>query len=169
MTPVYEPVALQINKLRQKVEAGARYIQTQGIFDLDSLKRFLEAVDRADIHVPIMAGIIPLKSAGMARFMNENVPGIAVPQTMMDRLTEAAEEGKAKGVKGLPGKLGVDMAAELIFQIKEEHLCPGVHIMAIGAERNVPHHFGKSRNRSRNLIGTEKSEPVAKLICSPYP
>ena len=138
VTPVYEPVALQINKLRQKVEAGARYIQTQGIFDLDSLKRFLEAVDRAGIQVPIMAGIIPLKSAGMARFMNENVPGIAVPQTMMDRLTEAAEEGKAKGVKGLPGKLGVDMAAELISQIKEEHLCPGVHIMAIGAERNVP-------------------------------
>ena len=129
---------MQINKLRQKVEAGARYIQTQGIFDLDSLKRCLEAVDRAGIQVPIMAGIIPLKSAGMARFMNENVPGIAVPQTMMDRLTEAAEEGKAKGVKGLPGKLGVDMAAELISQIKEEHLCPGVHIMAIGAERNVP-------------------------------
>lgn len=98
VTPVYEPVALQINKLRQKVEAGARYIQTQGIFDLDSLKRFLEAVDRAGIQVPIMAGIIPLKSAGMARFMNENVPGIAVPQTMMDRLTEAAEGGQSQGM-----------------------------------------------------------------------
>lgn len=96
VTPVYEPVALQINKLRQKVEAGARYIQTQGIFDLDSLKRFLEAVDRAGIQVPIMAGIIPLKSAGMARFMNENVPGIAVPQTMMDRLTEAARRAKPR-------------------------------------------------------------------------
>ena len=55
VTPVYEPMALQINKLRQKVEAGAKYIQTQGVFDLDSLKRFLEAVDRAEIHVPIMA------------------------------------------------------------------------------------------------------------------
>ena len=138
VTPVYEPMALQINKLRQKVEAGAKYIQTQGVFDLDSLKRFLEAVDRAEIHVPIMAGIIPLKAAGMARFMNENVPGIAVPQTMIDRLAEAAEEGKAKGVKGLPGKLGIEMAADLIRQIKEEALCPGVHIMAVGAERNVP-------------------------------
>lgn len=138
VTPVYEPMALQINKLRQKVETGAKYIQTQGVFDLDSLKRFLEAVDRAEIHVPIMAGIIPLKAAGMARFMNENVPGIAVPQTMIDRLAEAAEEGKAKGVKGLPGKLGIEMAADLIHQIKEEALCPGVHIMAIGAERNVP-------------------------------
>ena len=138
VTPVYEPMVLQINKLRQKVEAGARYIQTQGIFDVDSLKRFLEAVDRANIQVPIMAGIIPLKTAGMAKFMNQNVPGIAVPQDQIDRLAAAAEEGKALGVKGLPGKLGVEMAAELIARIRDEDLCPGVHIMAIGAERNVP-------------------------------
>ena len=64
VTPVYEPLPLQINKLRQKEEAGAQYIQTQGIFDLESLQRFLEAVDQAGIRVPIMAGIIPLKSAG---------------------------------------------------------------------------------------------------------
>ena len=138
VTPVYEPQILQINKLRQKVEAGARYIQTQGIFDVESLKRFLDAVDKAQINVPIMAGIIPLKAAGMARFMNENVPGIAVPQDQIDRLAAAAEEGKAQGVKGLPAKLGIEMAAELIAQIKEENLCPGVHIMAIGAEKNVP-------------------------------
>lgn len=85
-----------------------------------------------------MAGIIPLKSAGMARYMNENVPGIAVPQEMIDRLAAAAEEGKAKGVKGLPMKLGMEMAAEMIAKIKDEHLCDGVHIMAIGAEKNVP-------------------------------
>lgn len=138
VTPVYEPQILQINKLRQKVEAGARYIQTQGIFDLDSLRRFMEAVDKAGIQVPIMAGIIPLKAAGMARFMNENVPGIAVPQEMIDRLAAAAAEGKEKGVKGLPAKLGMEMAAEMIARIKDESICPGVHIMAIGAERNVP-------------------------------
>lgn len=138
VTPVYEPLVLQINKLRQKVEAGARYIQTQGIFETESLKRFLDAVDRADIQVPIMAGIIPLKSAGMARAMNQNVPGIAVPQEQIDRLSAAAEEGKASGVKGLPAKLGMEMAAELIARIREENLCSGVHIMAIGAEKNVP-------------------------------
>ena len=138
VTPVYEPMILQINKLRQKVEAGAQYIQTQGIFDLDSLRRFLEAVDKANIHVPIMAGIIPLKTAGMAKYMNEKVPGIAVPQDQMDRLAAAAQEGKEKGVKGLPGKLGLELAAELIAKIKEESLCQGVHIMAIGAEKNVP-------------------------------
>ncbi len=132
VTPVYEPVALQVHKLRQKVDAGARYIQTQGIFDVESLKKFLDAVDRAQIDVPIMAGIIPLKSAGMARFMNENVPGIAVPQSQIDALANAKAEGKK------PGALGMDLAAELIAEIKEAKLCAGVHIMAIGAEENVP-------------------------------
>ena len=138
VTPVYEPVFLQINKLRQKVEAGAAYIQTQGIFDLDAFKRFMEAVDKADIKTHIMAGIIPLKAAGMAKFMNANVPGIDVPQSMIDRLAAAAAEGKEKGIKGLPGKVGMEMAAEMIAKIHDEKLCDGVHIMAIGAEKNVP-------------------------------
>ena len=138
VTPVYEPMVLQIAKLRQKVDAGAQYIQTQGIFDTESLKRFLDAADKADIHVPIMAGIIPLKSAGMAKYMNENVPGIAVPQSQIDALEAAAEEGKRTGVKGLPGELGCRLAAELIGKIKEEGLCAGVHIMAIGAEVKIP-------------------------------
>ena len=138
VTPVYEPLFLQINKLRQKVEAGAMYIQTQGIFDLDTYKRFLEAVDKAGIKTHIMAGIIPLKAAGMAKYMNENVPGIDVPQHMIDRLAAAAAEGKEKGVKGLPAKLGIEMAAEMIAEIKAQGLGDGVHIMAIGAEKNVP-------------------------------
>ena len=132
VTPVYEPMILQIHKLKQKVDAGARYIQTQGIFDLDSLKRFLDAVEKAQINVPIMAGIIPLKSAGMAKFMNANVPGIAVPQDQIDLLASAKE----KGLK--PADLGLDLAARLIADIRAENLCPGVHIMAIGAEKNVP-------------------------------
>ena len=138
VTPVYEPVFLQINKLRQKVEAGAKYVQTQGIFDLETFKRFLDQVDAAGIKTHIMAGIIPLKAAGMAKYMNENVPGIDVPQHMIDRLAAAAAEGKEKGIKGLPMKLGIEMAAEMIAEIKAQNLCDGVHIMAIGAEKNVP-------------------------------
>ena len=138
VTPVYEPLVLQLNKLRQKVDAGARFIQTQGIFDLDSLRRFMDAVQRADIQTHIMAGVIPLRSAGMAKYMNENIPGIAVPQGMIDRLDAAAAEGRAKGVKGLPARLGIEMAAELIAAIRAEGVCDGVHIMAIGAEKNVP-------------------------------
>lgn len=138
VTPVYDPLPLQINKLRQKVDAGAQYIQTQGIFDIEGLKRFMDEVDKANIHTHIMAGIIPLKAAGMAKYMNENVPGIAVPQDMIDRLSAAAAEGKEKGVKGLPTQLGIEMAAEMIAKIKDEGICDGVHIMAIGAEKNVP-------------------------------
>ena len=138
VTPVYEPLFLQINKLRQKVEAGAMYIQTQGIFDIETYKRFLDAVDKAGIKTHIMAGIIPLKAAGMAKYMNENVPGIAVPQSMIDRLAAAAAEGKEKGIKGLPMQLGIEMAAEMIAEIKAQNLGSGVHIMAIGAEKNVP-------------------------------
>ena len=76
--------------------------------------------------------------AGVAKYMNENVPGIDVPQDMIDRLTAAAAEGKEKGIKGLPMQLGIEMAAEMIARIHDEHLCDGVHIMAIGAEKNVP-------------------------------
>lgn len=138
VTPVYDPLPLQISKLKKKVAAGAQFIQTQGIFDMDSLKHFMQEVRAAGITVPIMAGIIPLKTAGMAKFMNANVPGIQVPDWMIERLTAAAEEGKARGVKGLPMQAGIDMAAEFIAQIKAEGVCEGVHIMAIGAEHNVP-------------------------------
>ena len=138
VTPVYEPMFLQINKLKQKVDAGAKYIQTQGIFDLEYFKRFMDEVDKAGIKTNIMAGIIPLKAAGMAKYMNQNVPGIAVPQSMIDRLAAAAAEGKEKGIKGLPMKMGIEMAAEMIAEIKAQNLCDGVHIMAIGAEKNVP-------------------------------
>ena len=99
VTSVYEPMILQVNKLRQKVDAGARYIQTQGIFEPESLKRFLDAVDRA-------------------KFMNENVSGIAVLQERIDRMAAVAEKGREKGIKGLPGRLGIEMAAELISKIK---------------------------------------------------
>ena len=138
VTPVYDPLPLQISKLKKKVAAGAQFIQTQGIFDMDSLKNFMQQVRAAGITVPIMAGIIPLKTAGMAKFMNANVPGIQVPQWMIDRLEAAATEGKERGVKGLPMQAGIDMAAEFIAQIKAENVCEGVHIMAIGAEQNVP-------------------------------
>ena len=138
VSPMYEPLALQINKLRQKVDAGAEYIQTQALFDMEALNRFMDAVDRAGIRAHIMVGIIPLKSARMARYMNEHVPGIAVPQPMIDRLDAAADEGRTRGVKDLPAKLGIEMAAEMIASVHGQGACDGVHIMTIGAEDVVP-------------------------------
>ena len=138
VTPIYEPQIMQIAKLKKKVDCGAQYIQTQGIFDVDALKRFMDAVEKANIKVHIMCGIIPLKAAGMAKYMNANVPGIEVPDWMIQRLSDAAAEGKETGVKGLPAKAGMEMAADMIRRIREEGICDGVHVMAIGAERNVP-------------------------------
>ncbi len=138
VTPVYEPLALQILKLRQKVDAGAQFIQTQCVFQTDQLTRLLDAMDKARITVPVMAGVLPLKSAGMARYMNEKVPGVTVPADQLQRLEEAAQEGRRTGVKGLAQRLGIQMAAELIAQIRDAGLCAGVHVMAVGAEEQVP-------------------------------
>ncbi len=138
VTPVYDPMFLQINKLHQKVEAGAQYIQTQGIFDVDQLKRFMDGIEKAGFTTRIMAGIIPLKGVGMAKYMNANVPGIRVTDQIMDKLAQAGAEEKEKGVKGLAIKVGMEIAAEMIAKIKEEKICSGAHIMAIGAEKNVP-------------------------------
>ena len=138
VTPVYEPIFLQINKLKKKVDAGAKYVQTQGIFTVEALETFMDQVAKANIKVHVMAGIIPLKAAGMAKYMNENVPGIAVPDDQIAKLAAAAAEGKEKGVKGLPMQAGIEMAANLCREIKERKLCDGIHLMTIGAEKNIP-------------------------------
>jgi len=118
----------QLIKFDKKVSAGAQFFQTQGIFDLSSFRRFMQYASQFD--VKILAGIIVLSSAGMARYMNKNVPGIMVPQVIIDELA-----GVEKG-KGL--QKGIEIAANFIRTIKEENLCHGVHIMAVGNESIVP-------------------------------
>jgi len=118
----------QLIKFEKKVSAGAQFFQTQGIFDLGSLRRFMQYASQ--FNVKILAGIIVMASAGMARYMNKNVPGIIVPQAIIDELA-TAEKGK-----GL--QKGIEVAAGLIKTIKEENLCHGVHIMAVGNEGIVP-------------------------------
>jgi methylenetetrahydrofolate reductase (NADPH) len=118
----------QLIKFEKKVAAGAQFFQTQGIFELASLRRFMQYASQFDIKV--LAGIIVLSSAGMARYMNNNVPGIIVSQSIIDELA-AVEKGK-----GL--QKGIEIAARMIKTIKEENLCHGVHIMAVGNEGIVP-------------------------------
>ncbi|MFC1870194.1 methylenetetrahydrofolate reductase [Chloroflexota bacterium] len=118
----------QIIKFDKKVSAGAQFFQTQGIFDLASLRRFMQYASQFD--VKILAGIIVLSSAGMAKYMNKNVPGITVPQAIIDELA-TAEKGK-----GL--QKGTEIAAGFIKTVNEEKLCAGVHIMAVGNENIVP-------------------------------
>ncbi len=126
VTPLYDPVELQIMKMKKKIRAGAKFFQTQAVYDIDVIKSFMERIK--DMNAKVLVGVIPLKSAGMARYMNNNVPGIHVPDEIIDRMKKA--ENKTQE--------GLNVAAEFINQIKQEKICDGVHIMAVGAEENVP-------------------------------
>jgi len=118
----------QLIKFDKKVAAGAQFFQTQGIFDVASLRRFMQYASQFD--VKILAGVIVLASARMAQFMKDNVPGIIIPQDTIDELA-----GVEKG-KGL--QKGIEIAVRLIKTIREGNLCHGVHIMAVGREGIVP-------------------------------
>ncbi|MBW1711744.1 MAG: methylenetetrahydrofolate reductase, partial [Deltaproteobacteria bacterium] len=128
VTPEADPLEPQLIKFEKKVEAGAEFIQTQAVYDLEGFKRFMDYASQFE--VKILAGIILLTSAPMARFMNKNVPGVTVPQTLIDEMA-AAPKGKAL-------ETGIDIAGRMIRQIKEEKICHGVHVMAIGKEETVP-------------------------------
>lgn len=128
VTPEANPIEPQMIKFEKKVEAGAEFIQTQAIYDLDNFKRFMDTARKFD--VKILAGIILLTSHRMAIYMNKNVPGVFVPQNLIDEM-EAAPKG-AKIAKG------VEIAGRMIRRLKEEQACDGVHIMAIGKEEVVP-------------------------------
>jgi methylenetetrahydrofolate reductase (NADPH) len=118
----------QLIKFEKKVNAGAQFFQTQGIFDLESLRKFMQYASQ--FNVKVLAGIIVLASARMAQYMNDNVPGIIISQAIIDEL---ANVEKGKGLQK-----GIEIASRFIKTIKEEDLCHGVHIMAVGREGIVP-------------------------------
>jgi len=115
---------LQLLKMEKKIEAGARFFQTQAIYDPTAFAKFMKRAGA--FKVPVLAGIIPLKSAGMARFMNKNVAGVFVPEEMIEKMTAAEDKTR----------MGIEIAADLIKQLKD--ICQGVHVMAIGWEKKVP-------------------------------
>lgn len=129
-TPSADPIEPQFIKFGKKIAAGVDFIQTQAIYDLDEFKRFVEYARNMDGKVKILAGIVLLVGAKMATYMNENVPGIFVPQYLIDELAQAP--------KGKAISTGIEIAGRLIRQIKEQKICDGVHIMAIGREERVP-------------------------------
>ena len=128
VTPEANPIEPQLIKFEKKVEAGAEFIQTQAVYDLDNFKKFMEYA--RDFPVKILAGIILLTSAPMARFMNKNVAGVNVPQELIDEMASAP--------KGSALAKGIEIAGRMIKRIEEEKMCDGVHIMAIGKEELVP-------------------------------
>lgn len=124
VNPGGNPLEAQIIKMEKKIQAGASFFQTQAVYDLSSFEKFMKRV--TPFKVPVLAGIIMLKSAGMARFMNKNVAGVFVPEPLIQRMAKAEDRVKTS----------IEIAAELIKELKG--MCQGVHIMPIGWESKVP-------------------------------
>ncbi len=115
---------LQMIKMEKKIAAGAKFFQTQAVYDSDTLAQFMKRAE--GFNIPVLAGIIPLKSAGMARFMNKHVAGVSVPEELINKMATAKDKTQT----------GLEIAANLIKELKG--ICQGVHIMAIGWEKKVP-------------------------------
>lgn len=128
VTPEAEPIKPQLVKFEKKVDAGARFFQTQAVYDLDNFQRFMDYASR--FPVKILAGVILLTSAGMAKFMNKRVPGVFVPKTLIKEMASVPKKQRIKK--------GIEIAGRMIRRIREEEICHGVHVMAIGREELVP-------------------------------
>lgn len=126
VSPSADPLEPQIIKMKKKVEAGARFFQTQAVYDAEKFGEFVDKVN--NLQVPIIAGIVILKSAEMAKFMNENIAGITIPDSLIE------EMGKTEK-PDLKNK-AVEIAARLIRQVKP--FCQGVHLMTLGWENLIP-------------------------------
>jgi methylenetetrahydrofolate reductase (NADPH) len=126
VNPGYEPMELQLLKMEKKIEEGARFFQTQAVYDLPTFEAFMKEAFRFD--VPVLGGIVLLKSAGMARFMNENVAGVNVPDRYIKMMAAADKKERSK--------ISIQIAAELVKGMKG--LCQGIHIMPLGWEKHIP-------------------------------
>ncbi|MCI9486240.1 MAG: 5,10-methylenetetrahydrofolate reductase [Lachnospiraceae bacterium] len=127
VSPCSDSVDAQLAKMERKVAAGCDYFQTQAVFEPEKFIQFMEKAKQ--FGKPVQVGIIIPKSAGMAKFMNNNVAGIHVPDEMIEELKADKEKTKA-------GITGVEIAARIIKECKP--YCQGVHIMALGWESKVP-------------------------------
>lgn len=124
VNPAAELRELQIWKLEKKIQAGAAFVQTQAIYDPEILAEFLR--DICGFRIPVLAGVIPLRSAQMARFMNTHIPGIKVPAAMIEALERARD----------PLAEGLDITASLIKELRT--LAAGIHLMPVNTLRALP-------------------------------
>lgn len=124
VTPEAEPFELTLQKFRKKAAAGAGFFQTQAVFEPQRLEQFMAEANRCT--VPVLVGVLLLKSPRMARFLNERIPGVRVPQRLIERLEQAA----------LPLEEGVAIAREMVAEARR--LAQGVHLMTLGQEGRIP-------------------------------
>jgi methylenetetrahydrofolate reductase (NADPH) len=120
VNPCVEPIEPELKRFEEKVAAGARFFQTQAIYDLDAFARFMKVAEKMPVY--IIAGIIPLRSVKMAHFLNEKVPGINVPATMIERLDKSSD----------PIETGSEIAVEVIKGLQE--VSHGIHLMVVGGK-----------------------------------
>ena len=130
--PFAEPFKIRVPRLAKKIAAGAEFIQTQCIYNLDRFEEWMKGVCDRGLHekVYILAGVTPMKSLGMARYMKKNVPGMDVPDEVIDRLAGVPKEQQAEE--------GMKICLETIERLKEVKGVSGFHIMAIEWEEKVP-------------------------------
>jgi len=142
--PFADPFEYRVSRLAKKVKAGADFIQTQAVYDVARFTKWMEMVTERglDKQVHILAGVIPIKSAGMARYMRDNVPGVIVPEEIVTRM-EKAEKGKEEGLK---------IVLEIIEQLKKIPGVHGIHIMAVGWEDIVPEVVEKAGLMPRPVV-----------------
>ncbi|MFV9689389.1 MAG: methylenetetrahydrofolate reductase [Desulfobacteria bacterium] len=142
--PFADPFEFRVIRLAKKIKAGADFIQTQAIFDIPKFARWMEMVrDRGlDEKTHILAGVIPVKSVGMARYMRNNVSGLSVPKELVDRMADA-EDAKEEGVK---------ICLETIEQLKDIDGIHGVHVMAVAWEDIVPQIVEKAGLMPRPIV-----------------
>lgn len=130
--PFADPFEIRVPRLAKKVASGAEFIQTQCIYNLDRFEEWMKLARDRGLHekVYIMAGMTPMKSAGMARYMKNRVPGMDVPDEIIKRLSDTPKEKQAEE--------GIKICIESIQRLKEVEGVSGFHIMAIEWEEKVP-------------------------------
>jgi methylenetetrahydrofolate reductase (NADPH) len=130
--PFADPFEIRVPRLAKKIAAGAEFIQTQCIYNLDKFEEWMKMVRERGLHekVYILAGMTPMKSAGMARYMKNRVPGMDVPDELVKRLAGVPKEKQAEE--------GIEICVESIERLKEVEGVRGFHIMAIDWEEKVP-------------------------------
>ncbi|MGQ9622197.1 MAG: methylenetetrahydrofolate reductase [Candidatus Caldatribacteriaceae bacterium] len=128
--PFGDPMEFRVYRLMKKIKAGAQFIQTQAVFDLEAFARFMEEVRRLHLHekAAILAGVIPLKSYQALRYMKEEVPGMVIPREVEERMKGARD----------PKEEGIRLCVETIGTLRSMQGVRGVHIMAVAWESVVP-------------------------------
>ena len=130
--PFADPFELRVARLAKKIKAGTDFIQTQCIYNLDKFEKWMEGVRDRGLHekVKIMAGITPMKSVGMAKYMKNRVPGMDVPDEIIKRMAGVLKEKQPEE--------GIKISVEAIERLKAVEGVKGFHIMAIEWEEKVP-------------------------------